>query len=263
VNASAISLAPGTYDTSVTVTNTTNGQGNTTRDATLTIVAPLSRPTTTALTAAPNPSTFGQAVIFTATVTSSGGIPTGTVTFNDGATTLGPGTLASGVATFSTTTLSAGSHAITAVYEGNTDFLTSTSSPLTQSVSLPVFQGVARLLSVTAACSAVSGLSVGGAAESNYRPRLNPSLVLKFTGSTAILFRAAGNDQMRGPGIYTSYWISDRETSTGSGTYNFVITPTPITWETPFVLITGTITNFANIAECNIGFLGSYRSLQR
>lgn len=96
---------------------------------------------------------------------------------------------------------------------------------------------------------------------------MNPSesesgLILRFTGSTASLFRATGDDQMRGPGNYSGQWISDRATSTGSvpiaGTYNFLITPTAITWESPFVLIKGTITNFANITGCNIGFRGSY-----
>jgi hypothetical protein len=43
------------------------------------------------LTSSQNPSNFGQAVTFTATVT--GTSPTGTVTFKDGATVLGTGTL--------------------------------------------------------------------------------------------------------------------------------------------------------------------------
>jgi hypothetical protein len=43
--------------------------------------------TNTALTSSPNPSAVGQAVTFTATVTSAsgGGTPIGTVTFMDGA----------------------------------------------------------------------------------------------------------------------------------------------------------------------------------
>ena len=73
---------------------------------------------------------------FTATVVNSspgGGTPTGTVTFMDGTTTLGTGTLSTtdGVttATFTTTALAVGSHSITAVYGGDTDDLTSTSQP--------------------------------------------------------------------------------------------------------------------------------------
>jgi hypothetical protein len=96
-------------------------------------------PTTTALTSSANPSSFGQSGTFTATVTANApgsGIPTGTVTFKDGATTVGTGTLdGSGVATFATSTLSVGSHSITAVYGGDGNFNTSTSSILTQTVN--------------------------------------------------------------------------------------------------------------------------------
>src|SRR5205807_1853542 len=45
--------------------------------------------TTTAVSAAPNPSNSGQNVTFTATVTSAAGTPTGTVQFKDGGTNLG------------------------------------------------------------------------------------------------------------------------------------------------------------------------------
>jgi hypothetical protein len=54
--------------------------------------------TTTTLVSSPNPSTFGQTVTFTATVASGAGTPTGTVTFKDGATTLGTGELSGGIA---------------------------------------------------------------------------------------------------------------------------------------------------------------------
>ena len=63
---------------------------------------------------------------FTATVTvrsAGAGTPTGTVTFKDGATTLGTGTLnGAGVATFTTAALPVGHHTITAVYGGDASF---------------------------------------------------------------------------------------------------------------------------------------------
>ncbi len=92
--------------------------------------------TTSSLVSAPNPSAVGQSVTFTVTLTSStGAIPTGSVSFKQGTTTLGTGTLdATGTATFSTTTLTAGSHAITAVYAATTNFLASTSTSVTQVV---------------------------------------------------------------------------------------------------------------------------------
>lgn len=68
-----------------------------------------------------NPSYFTQNVTFTATASSSaGGIPTGNINFYDGATLLASVTLdASGVATYSTTTLAVGTHTITAKYAGD------------------------------------------------------------------------------------------------------------------------------------------------
>jgi hypothetical protein len=82
--------------------------------------------------------TAGQSITFTATVTSlaSGtGAPTGSVYFYDGLTLLGTVTLnSSGVATYSTSALKAGNHAIRAVYEMTADFLNSAAT-LTQKVA--------------------------------------------------------------------------------------------------------------------------------
>jgi hypothetical protein len=89
--------------------------------------------TTLSLTSAPNPSIFGQSVTFTATV--SPVAASGTVTFTEGATVLGTGTLASGVATFSTTSLPVGSHVISATYGGNSTYAGSTSNTVTQVVN--------------------------------------------------------------------------------------------------------------------------------
>ena len=70
------------------------------------------------------------------TVTSSnGGTPTGTVSFKVGSTTLGTGTLdVTGTATFSTSTLSAGSYHVKAVYGASNAFKSSTSAVITQVV---------------------------------------------------------------------------------------------------------------------------------
>ena len=88
----------------------------------------------TALISSPNPSVIGQSVTFTATVTGAGATPTGSVEFYDGATLLGTATLAAGVATFTISTLSAGSHSITAHYAGNLNYNTSVSSAVNQVV---------------------------------------------------------------------------------------------------------------------------------
>jgi hypothetical protein len=89
---------------------------------------------TTSLSSSTNPSPFTQSVSFTATVT--GQSPTGTVTFNDGATPICTAvTFSSGSAACATSTLSLGAHSITAVYSGDTNNATSTSLPLIQQVN--------------------------------------------------------------------------------------------------------------------------------
>jgi hypothetical protein len=84
--------------------------------------------TTTTVSANPTTISVGQTTILTAQVTSTAGTPTGTVSFYDGATLLGTGTLSGGQATFSATTLSAGARQIKAVYTGSAGFAASTSS---------------------------------------------------------------------------------------------------------------------------------------
>ncbi|WP_316785175.1 Ig-like domain repeat protein [Streptomyces sasae] len=94
--------------------------------------------TTTALTSAPNPSTFGQSVVLTATVAAvapGAGTPTGTVSFFDGVTLLGTASLSGGVASFTTSSLSVGSHTLTATYGGSVNYNGSTSPVVTQTVT--------------------------------------------------------------------------------------------------------------------------------
>jgi Bacterial Ig-like domain (group 3)/FG-GAP-like repeat/Abnormal spindle-like microcephaly-assoc'd, ASPM-SPD-2-Hydin/FG-GAP repeat len=93
--------------------------------------------TTTTLTSALHPSTYGQSVTLTALVipTIGGGNPTGSVTFYDGTSALlGTSTLTLGVAALTTNSLAAGTHLLSASYGGNPVYLASTSSVLTQTV---------------------------------------------------------------------------------------------------------------------------------
>jgi hypothetical protein len=103
-------------------------------------------PTTTTLAAAPTPGQQGQPVTLSATVNATLGAaaPNGSVQFFDGVTLLGSAPVAkptgtTSIATFSTTTLAAGSHSLSAVYvPGSTSFLPSQSTLLPFNVA---FQG--------------------------------------------------------------------------------------------------------------------------
>ena len=127
-------LSGGAHSITAVYVGNTNFTGSTSPALTQTVnqVA-----TSASVTSSLNPSTYGQAVTFTVTVTPSTGtaVPNGTVTFMDGTTTLGTKTLSSGKAAFATTSLAIGAHLITAVYGGGTNFNGSTSPVLTQTVN--------------------------------------------------------------------------------------------------------------------------------
>ena len=111
--------------------------GGSIRNVSLTDTA---RASISVVTSSFNPSTYGNAITFTNTVTTSGGIPTGTVTFKEGTATLGTGTLGGGsgnqaVATLNLTNLTATTHSIAAVYGGDIAFDGNTSGILSQLVN--------------------------------------------------------------------------------------------------------------------------------
>ncbi len=91
-------------------------------------------PSSTAVVSSLNPSTVGEEVTFTATVTTSGSA-TGTVTFKYGTTVLGEVALTGDSASLSTSALAAGTYKIKAVYGGNATVKGSTSPVLKQVVN--------------------------------------------------------------------------------------------------------------------------------
>ena len=107
--------------------------------------------TTTTLTGPASTPIFGQSVTFTATITDTttgGGTPIGTVEFFDGTTDLGPGTPLNGsgstaTSTISTTSLTAGSHTIEAVFtpsssfQGGSGFLSQVVKQATPTITWP------------------------------------------------------------------------------------------------------------------------------
>jgi hypothetical protein len=98
----------------------------------------IAQKTETTLTSSANPSTEGEEVTFTAEVaTSAGGTPPDgeSVSFLDGTTVIGTGTLSGGSATFNISTLAVGTASVKAVYGGDGKTITgSKSKPLKQVV---------------------------------------------------------------------------------------------------------------------------------
>ena len=87
---------------------------------------------TIALVSSSSPSAFGAAVSFTATLSSG---PTGAITFYDGSTSIGTAQMSGNTATLSLSTLSGGSHSITANWPGNASYSPVTSAIFTQVVT--------------------------------------------------------------------------------------------------------------------------------
>ena len=128
--------------------------------------------TTTTLSASSTSVNPNQSVTLTATVTDatpgSTGTPTGTVSFYDGSSLLGTGTLSSGAATLSTTALNAGAtNVITAVYGGDTNFMGSNTSASTSIVVAPLD------FSFTTVPSSPTPVAAGGTAAFQFT--LNPT----------------------------------------------------------------------------------------
>ena len=130
------SLPPGTHEIVATYAGDASDAPSTST-ALLQTVQQIS--TVTLLAASANPGSAGATLQFTAAVTASdttgAGPITGMVTFTEGSVTLGTGTLnGSGVASFSTTSLAVGTHAIVATYAGSQNYAGSASSALSEQI---------------------------------------------------------------------------------------------------------------------------------
>jgi unsaturated chondroitin disaccharide hydrolase len=128
-------LSAGSHSITATYGGDANFTGSTSPVLTQTISGSAAATSTTLVSSA-NPSVSGQSVTFTTTVKpATSGTPSGTVTFKDGTISLGTGTLRNGQAIMTRSTLTVGSHSITAIYGGDANFKGSTSAALTQVVN--------------------------------------------------------------------------------------------------------------------------------
>ncbi len=132
---------------------------------------------TVGLAASSNPALRSDAVTFTATVSSGTGTPTGSVDFYDGATLLGSGTLASGTASYATSSLTVGTHAVTGAYGGDAQFSAVTSSAVSQVVS-------DFTIAVAAGGSSSATVAAGGTA--TYSLTISPSAGTTFPAAATL-----------------------------------------------------------------------------
>jgi uncharacterized membrane protein len=129
--------------------------------------------TTTAVSSSANPASVGQLVTLTATIHVSApgaGTPTGRVTFQDSATVLGTATLSStGQATLAISSLSLGNHTITALYAGDTDFLSSSSTSIVETIHSAAMSSAALTRTASSAAE-VRGTNLNDAGTNEPQP---------------------------------------------------------------------------------------------
>jgi hypothetical protein len=167
-------FAVGTHMLTATYSGDMTHLGSTSTAVTVVVLPVAKTQTVTMLTSSVDPATIGQSVILTANVVATGAAaPTGVVTFLDGSTVLGAKTLVgSGVASFSTSSLSVGVHAITASYAGDVNSAASVSTVLTETVTGPATVVSGFSVSVTGAgkvgVGGVASLQVAVAPQTGY-----------------------------------------------------------------------------------------------
>ena len=134
----SMSLTAGAHTLTATYAGDSNYLNATSNITVLTVQPIVVQPvvSTIALSATPNAATPGQLVTLTANVSGGGKIATGTVQFLDGGVSLGSGTLnGAGVASYSTTGLGNGVHALTAAYAGDATYSGSASAQVSLTVA--------------------------------------------------------------------------------------------------------------------------------
>jgi hypothetical protein len=189
-------LAPGNHSLTAVYGGDDNYLGSTSSALAQTVNSPASTNTLT-LTLGGNPSTYGDALTFTATVSGGGAAtPSGAVIFEDGSLPVWTNTLSGSGTTAATTwaanNLTAGTHPITAVYAGDANYLGSTSSVANQVVNpLPVILAGTRAYDGTA--TAASGILMVSNALANDN-------VFVASGSANLAGASVGKQAIASPG---------------------------------------------------------------
>lgn len=199
--------------------------------------------TTTTISSTPNPSSYGQAVTFTATVTSSLGSPPNgeTVTFMEKSTVLGTGSLTDGQATFTTTALSGG-NSVKAVYPGDSTFATSTSSAVDQVVNKASTtttlvssqnpSNAGQSVTFTATVTPPFGGSVTGhVAFYNGTTKLGGVALSGGSASFTSTTLPAGTDQITAVYNGSSYFLTSTSSAVGESVENGTTLESTMTWD--------------------------------
>jgi hypothetical protein len=177
------------------------------------------------------PSIYGQAVSLTAQLSDQDNddnwIPTGTVTFYDGTTMIGSGTLnASGQASITLVgpaSLVVGSHSLTVQYSGDEDFSALTSGPIVHVVTKASSSSVVTTTVISSLNPSVYGdsvtLSINVSSSVGIQPTGSVTVVDGSTTLGTLTLNASGNASITIP-VFTAGTHSIVVTYSGDSNYN-------------------------------------------
>jgi len=142
--------------------------------------------TTTTLTVSSAQANAGSSVTFTAKVSPASGntTPTGSVTFNNGATSLGTAQLSNGTAALTTSSLTAGTYSVTAAYSGDPNSAASSSAAVSLMVVDFTVAASQTILSVVPGQSVQTSLTVTPEPMASFSPTVTFSCSGLPSGST-------------------------------------------------------------------------------
>jgi Bacterial Ig-like domain (group 3)/MBG domain (YGX type)/PQQ enzyme repeat len=254
--------AVGSYPIVPSVTGTDLGNYTVTAvNGALTVTAAA---TTTTLTA-PGSAAYGATVTLTATVASTAGTPGGTVTFFNGTTALGTGTLtASGVATLTTSTLPGGTDNLTATYGAAGNFAASTSpsasiavSGGSQTITFPAIASRAygsTPFAVTASSSLGSSYPVTITVKSGPATIAGGTVTLTGVGTVVLQATQAGNSQYAAATATQSFQVTPAPTTTTLNAPGSAASGSSVT-------LTATVASTAGVPAGSVTFMSGSTSL--
>jgi sugar lactone lactonase YvrE len=184
---------PGTYQ----ITATYTGDGNTSGGNAGPLAQVVANPTKLALTSSVNPSLIGQSTTLTATLTALG-TPTGTITFFDGGTQIGSGTVVNGAASVSVSFSTAGTHELTASYIGNDESATSAQlaqvvlNPATITLTSSINPSLLNQSTLLTATISTTGTPQGTVTFFDGTTQIGQSAVTADKGSVSVSFNTVG-----------------------------------------------------------------------
>ena len=198
---STSSLAVGTHSITASYGGDTSNEASTSSAVTVTVTVNALATTATALTASSTSAAAGTAITFTAAVKGASGsaAPTGTVTFYDGATSLGTGTLSAGSATYTTSSLAVGVHSITASYGGDANNRSSTSIAISVTITATPLVSTTTLTSSSASIAAGSSVTFTAVVAPPSGTTTVPTGTVTFLNGTTTL----GTGTLNGSGAAT------------------------------------------------------------